>query len=91
MVERFGKGKPLHEAILGPFPVAGELQRVGAHCVRANARIVAAESVAEVTVAGHVIGLHTDPAIVQSRRDIASEKSRRPALPNPSAQCPTQY
>src|SRR5438445_13645456 len=47
--------------------------------MRASPRIVAAEDVAEMTVAGDVVSLDADPAILQCRCDVAAEKSRGPA------------
>jgi hypothetical protein len=51
------------------------LHRVCAHHMRANAWIMAAEGLAEMTVAGHVIGFEADPAIGQRLSDIAAEKA----------------
>ena len=66
MVEHFGKSKRLREALRCPWPFAHELQRVAAHHMRANAGIVAAEGVAEVTVAGHVVKLDAVSALLVS-------------------------
>ena len=78
MIERLGKRKPTRDALCRLLCLAGHLQR---HCgadVGANAGIVAAEGGAKMTVALHVIGFDTDPAVVQSCRHIAAEKSRGP-------------
>jgi hypothetical protein len=79
MVQRFGKSGRRRTAFLGLFAITRFLQCYGVAHVRTHAWIVAAESWAEMPMAAHVIGFDTDPAVVQNRRDIASEKCRRPA------------
>jgi hypothetical protein len=79
MVQRFGESDRRRAAFLGLFAVTRFLQREGAAQVRTHSWIVAAEGLAKMSMAGHVIGLDTDTAVVQSRRDIASEHRRRPA------------
>ena len=78
MIERLGKRKPTRDALCCLLCLAGHLQRHRGADVGANAGIVAAEGGAKMTVALHVIGFDTDPAVVQSCRHIAAEKSRGP-------------
>ena len=79
MVQRFGESDRRRAAFLDLFAVTTFLQRDGAAQVSAHSWIVATEGVAKMTMAGHVIALDTDTAVVQNRRDIASEQCRRPA------------
>ena len=79
MVQHFGKSGSRRAAFLRSFAVTRFLQRDGVAHIRTHAWIVAAEGRAKMTMADHVIGLDTDTAVVQSRRDIASEQRRRPA------------
>ena len=79
MVQRFSESDRRRAAFLGLFAVTRFLQRDGAGQVSAHSWIVAAERGAKMTMAGHVIALDTDTAVVQSRRDIASEHRSRPA------------
>ena len=72
MVQRFGESDPRRAA----FGLVRGRQIAAARWrgkVRTHSWIVAAEGLAKMTMAGHVVGLDTDAAVVQSRRDIASE------------------
>jgi hypothetical protein len=78
MVERLRKADRSRETSRRLGPAARQLLRVAALYMGANARIVTAESLAEVTVAVHVIELDAVPAIVQRIRDITPEECGRP-------------
>src|ERR1700722_17648068 len=78
MIEHFSKGDRLRKTLRRLLSIAGQLQRVAALRVRANAGIVTAELVTEVTVTVHVIKCEAAPAAFQRVGDIATKKSRRP-------------
>jgi hypothetical protein len=78
MVQHFSKREGFCEALRCLSSFARQLQRVAALRVRANAGIVTAELVTEVTVAGHVVEFDTIPATLDPAHDVAPEKSRRP-------------
>ncbi len=78
MVQSFSEGNRLRKALRRLLSISGQLQRVAALRVRANAGIVTAELVTEVAVAVHVVKLEAVPATVQRVGDIAAKKGRRP-------------
>src|SRR5580693_307097 len=78
MIQPFSQGQGLGEALYGLLPVARQLKGDAALRVRANAGIVTAELVSEVTVAVDVVKLKTVPAALQRVQDIAAKKCRRP-------------
>src|SRR5258708_19644558 len=78
MVEHFGEGKRLREAVRCLLPGARQLQRVAALNMAANAGIVTAECVAEVTVTGHVVAFSTVPATFQPVCHLPSNKCPPP-------------
>src|SRR5476651_648607 len=79
MVEHFGKGDRLREVLPCRSPIPRQLKSVPAHRMRADARIVAAEFVAKVTMASDVVHLESVAAAVERVPDVAPEKCRRPA------------
>ena len=79
MVEHFGKANRARETLRRFRPSPANCSELP-HCdMRANAGIVTAEGVAEMTVAGHIVELDAVPAIVHRIRHIAAEKSGRPS------------
>src|SRR5271168_2327121 len=78
LVQHFGESYGFREASRRPLHIARQLLRVAALRVRANAGIVTAELMTEVTVARHVVEFDTVSATVQSPHDVALEEGRRP-------------
>ena len=78
MVEHFGQRNRLREPLCGSLPLARQLQRVAALRMRANAGIVTAKLVTEVTMANHVVEFDTLAAIGHRVRDVAPKKPCRP-------------
>src|ERR1700761_7673050 len=79
MVEQFGKRDPSRKDVLCLRSIARELETVGALGMRANTRIMAAESLREVAVAPDIIRFDPDPAGLERCRNLATEKRCGPA------------
>jgi hypothetical protein len=79
VIELLGHRNRLRKDIVRAVAVAGQMQRIAALCVRADAGIVAAEHMAEVAVTLHVVHLNAATAVIKSCRNIASEKRCGPA------------
>src|ERR1700676_1552594 len=79
MIEYFGQRNRLRVALPCLLRSACELQRVAALGMAANAGIMTAERMAEVTVAVYVVEFDAMPAIFQCGCDIAAKERRRPA------------
>jgi hypothetical protein len=79
MVQRFGESGPHYAAFSCLFVVTRFLQCDSVAHVRAHSWVVTAKCLAEMTMAGNIISLGADTAVLQRRRDATSKQCRRPA------------
>jgi hypothetical protein len=77
MVEHFGERNPLGVVLVRILRLARKLQRIAALDMGADARVMAAKRVSEVTMTCDVVERYSVPRTLQRAGDIAAKKRRR--------------